>query len=69
VTPVRPKYRGLIGTASTVVSEEGVLALYNGMTAGLHRQIIFSGIRVSLYQPVRDSLCGPLKEGENPRLW
>ena len=31
------KYRGLIGTTRTVISEEGAGALWNGLTAGLHR--------------------------------
>ena len=58
-----PKYRGLIGTAKTVASEEGTLALWNGLTPGLQRQLIFSGLRLGLYTPVRDAICGPLDEG------
>lgn len=58
-----PKYVGLIGTTRTVVADEGVLALWKGLSAGLQRQIIFSGIRVGLYQPVRDYICGPLEPG------
>jgi len=30
-----PKYNGFLGTAKTIASEEGVNALYNGLTAGL----------------------------------
>ena len=48
--------------------EEGPLTLFNGLTAGLHRQILFSGIRVGLYIPVRDMVCGPIPEGQNPSL-
>jgi hypothetical protein len=31
------KYNGFLGTAKTIASEEGVLSLYNGLTAGLQR--------------------------------
>ena len=29
------KYNGFLGTAKTITAEEGMLALYNGLTAGL----------------------------------
>jgi len=57
------------GTFKSVIAEEGVGKLYSGIVAGIHRQILFSGIRVSLYQPVRDAICGPLEEGQNPALY
>ena len=31
----KPKYSGFLGTAKTIAAEEGVTALYNGLTAGL----------------------------------
>ena len=58
-----PKYRGMIGTFRTVLVEEGGHTFWRGIVAGLHRQIIFSGIRVGLYIPVRDAISGPLPEG------
>lgn len=64
-----PKYNGLIGGTRTIVAEEGARALFNGLTAGIHRQILFSGIRVSLYEPVKNIYAGPLKEGEKPLLY
>lgn len=64
-----PKYAGLIGTTRTVVAEEGGRALFQGLTAGLHRQLIFSGIRVGSYQTVKEAVCGPLEEGQNPALY
>eukprot|EP00356_Strombidium_inclinatum_P002753 CAMPEP_0170479160 /NCGR_PEP_ID=MMETSP0208-20121228/487_1 /TAXON_ID=197538 /ORGANISM="Strombidium inclinatum, Strain S3" /LENGTH=130 /DNA_ID=CAMNT_0010751509 /DNA_START=179 /DNA_END=568 /DNA_ORIENTATION=+ len=63
-----PKYAGLLGTAKTVIGEEGFRALYKGLTAGIHRQVIFSGIRVGLYTPVRDSIAGPLEPGQHASL-
>lgn len=68
-TPTGPKYRGIFGTTRTIVAEEGTRALFQGLTAGLHRQIIFTGIRVGSYEHVRDYICGELKPGENPALY
>jgi solute carrier family 25 uncoupling protein 8/9 len=63
-----PKYSGFVGTAKTITSEEGFTALYNGLTAGLQRQIVFAGLRIGLYVPVRTLIAGELKPGENPTL-
>ena len=63
-----PKYNGFLGTAQTVASEEGFFALYNGLTAGLQRQVVFAGLRIGLYVPVRTLIAGELKPGENPTL-
>ena len=63
-----PKYVGFLGTAKTVSKEEGFMALYNGLTAGLQRQIVFAGLRIGLYVPVRTLIAGELKPGENPTL-
>ena len=30
-----PKYRGLVGTGKTIVAEEGVAALWNGVIPGI----------------------------------
>jgi solute carrier family 25 (mitochondrial uncoupling protein), member 8/9 len=52
----------------TIAAEEGPLALWNGLTPGLQRQFIFAGLRIGLYVPVRDLICGPLQPGQNPTL-
>lgn len=54
---------------STIAREEGGLALYNGLSAGLQRQIVFAGLRIGLYLPVRNLIAGELKPGENPTLF
>lgn len=63
-----PKYSGFLGTAKTIAGEEGITALYNGLTAGLQRQVVFAGLRIGLYVPVRTLIAGELKPGENPTL-
>lgn len=46
------KYKGLLGTVATIAREEGLAALWKGITAGLHRQFIYGGLRIGLYEPV-----------------
>lgn len=57
------KYRGMIHTIITVAKEEGPKNLYRGLTAGVHRQICFCGIRIGLYDSVR-KLYGDTGEGK-----
>ena len=47
-----PKYRGLLGTAATIAKEEGAATLWKGISPGLHRQCIYGGLRIGLYEPV-----------------
>ena len=42
----------------TIYAEEGLPALWKGITAGIQRQVVFAGIRVGLYPTVRDTICG-----------
>lgn len=57
-----------MGTAKTVAAEEGALALFGGLSAGLQRQVVFAGLRIGMYVPIRDAITGPLPEGTNPTL-
>lgn len=47
-----PKYRGLLGTVATIGREEGLAALWKGIIPGLHRQCLYGGLRIGLYEPV-----------------
>jgi solute carrier family 25 uncoupling protein 8/9 len=53
VPGVAPKYSGLIGTVGTIAKEEGAAALWKGWQPGLHRQCLFGGLRIGLYDPVK----------------
>ena len=55
----KPKYSGMFGTIVTVAKEEGPAALWKGITPGIHRQILFGGLRIGLYEPVKNFYCGP----------
>ncbi len=48
-----PKYRGLLGTTATVAREEGAAALWKGLGPGLQRQVVYGGLRIGLYEPVK----------------
>ncbi|CAL9055130.1 mitochondrial uncoupling protein 2-like isoform X1 [Musa acuminata AAA Group] len=53
-----PKYRGMLGTIITIFREEGLTALWTGLVPGLHRQCLFGGLRIGLYEPVKAFLFG-----------
>ena len=58
----------MFGTMKVIAAEEGFTALWSGLSPGLQRQFINSGLRIGLYVPVRNVVCGNLKPGENPTL-
>ncbi|XP_069487296.1 mitochondrial brown fat uncoupling protein 1 [Ambystoma mexicanum] len=47
------RYKGVFGTISTIVRTEGPKSLYNGLVAGLQRQMSFASIRIGLYDTVK----------------
>mmetsp|Transcript_559 Transcript_559/g.2139 ORF Transcript_559/g.2139 Transcript_559/m.2139 type:complete len:313 (-) Transcript_559:86-1024(-) len=53
---VAPKYKGLVGTVGTIAKEEGAAALWKGWQPGLHRQCLFGGLRIGLYDPVKSQV-------------
>ena len=63
-----PRYKGLLGTMAKVTAEEGPFALFKGLVPGLQRQIVFNGLSIGLYVPIRDLITGPMAPGENPSL-
>ncbi|CAI8008665.1 Mitochondrial 2-oxoglutarate/malate carrier protein [Geodia barretti] len=51
---------------SRVIRSEGVLGLYNGLSAGLLRQATYSTTRLGIYQSLYDKFTGP--DGKPPNL-
>ncbi|KAG2457378.1 mitochondrial uncoupling protein 2 [Polypterus senegalus] len=47
------KYNGVFGTITTMVKTEGPRSLYNGLVAGLQRQMSFASVRIGLYDSVK----------------
>ncbi|XP_075215335.1 dicarboxylate carrier UCP2-like [Lycorma delicatula] len=48
-----PVYRGLFGTIRIIAANEGFRSLYNGLAAGLQRQLCFSSVRFGFYEPIK----------------
>ncbi|KAE8696535.1 Mitochondrial uncoupling protein 2 [Hibiscus syriacus] len=63
---VLPKYRGLLGTVGTVAKEEGLVALWKGVIPGLHRQCLYGGLRIGMYEPVKNFYVGKDHVGDVP---
>ncbi|KAM3932619.1 mitochondrial uncoupling protein 4 [Leptodactylus fuscus] len=61
-------YRGMVRTAVGIVQEEGVLKLWQGATPAVYRHIVYSGVRMVVYEQIRDS---PLGKGDSEAfpLW
>ncbi|KAL7983126.1 hypothetical protein Chor_010468 [Crotalus horridus] len=51
---VRLQYKGVFGTMATMVRNEGPKSLYNGLVAGLQRQMSFASVRIGLYDSPTD---------------
>jgi len=51
-----------------MVGEEGFRSLYSGLTPGLQRQFVNAGLRIGLYVPIRNLICGPMEPGQNPSI-
>mmetsp|Transcript_40306 Transcript_40306/g.29715 ORF Transcript_40306/g.29715 Transcript_40306/m.29715 type:complete len:148 (-) Transcript_40306:538-981(-) len=63
-----PKYRGFMGTMMTISKEEGVTSLWNGLSAGFQRQMVYAGLRIGLYVPIRNMIAGDLGPDGKPSL-
>lgn len=57
---------GMIRTAVGVVSQEGILSLWTGLSPALGRHLIYSGIRMGLYEKLRDDVLGRNPDGSFP---
>ncbi|XP_020599848.1 mitochondrial uncoupling protein 1-like isoform X2 [Phalaenopsis equestris] len=59
-----PQYRGMLGTVATIAREEGLAALWKGIIPGLHRQFLYGGLRIGLYEPVKSFYVGDYYVGD-----
>ena len=60
--------RGLVGTMAGIVREEGATQLYRGLAPACLRHCVYSGIRVSAYEALRDHVLQKDEHG-NFALW
>ncbi|KAK3267348.1 hypothetical protein CYMTET_24088 [Cymbomonas tetramitiformis] len=49
---------GISQTCYAVWQSGGIRAVYSGVNASIFRQFTYGGLRLSLYQPIRDALAG-----------
>ena len=49
-----PHNRGMFGMIVNIVQKEGPKSLYNGLCAGLQRQMCFASVRIGLYDSVKN---------------
>lgn len=66
-TQAEAQYRGIYGTITTIIREEGPRSVYNGLSAGLQRQMCFASVRLGLYDTVKE-LYRPLFDGSGRRV-
>jgi hypothetical protein len=48
------RYKGVLGTITTLAKTEGLPKLYSGLPAGIQRQISFASLRIGLYDSVQE---------------
>ncbi|KAL7248469.1 hypothetical protein ACSBR2_003239 [Camellia fascicularis] len=56
----------MLGTVATIAREEGLASLWKGIVPGLHRQCLFGGLRIGLYEPVKTLYVGDNFVGDVP---
>ncbi|KAL6071668.1 Mitochondrial uncoupling protein 4 [Balamuthia mandrillaris] len=63
-SPDQRKYRGMGHALLTIVREEGAASLWKGISPALFRQFLYSGFRMAIYEPIRDSVTVALRGGK-----
>ncbi|KAL5222565.1 hypothetical protein ABZP36_027278 [Zizania latifolia] len=54
---------GMLATIMSIARDEGVAALWNGIVPGIHRQCVYGGLRIGLYEPVKTLFAGDIAAG------
>ncbi|XP_060586089.1 mitochondrial uncoupling protein 4-like [Ruditapes philippinarum] len=67
-TTVSHSKRGMFKIMQGIVTEEGLLKLWQGISPALYRQIIYSGFRMVIYEGLRDHVFQKNDDGSFP-LW
>ncbi|XP_021720759.1 mitochondrial uncoupling protein 2-like isoform X1 [Chenopodium quinoa] len=65
---VSARYKGMLGTIATIAGEEGLPALWKGIVPGLHRQCLYGGLRIGLYEPFKMFIIGSYLFGDFPLI-
>jgi hypothetical protein len=51
------KYATVTSTILSIKEEQGLPRLWKGLPPAIMRQFVFSGLKLALYEPIRNSLC------------
>lgn len=51
------KYATVFTTLRTIKEEQGLPRLWKGVDAAIMRQFVFAGLKLALYEPIRNKLC------------
>ena len=51
------KYATITSTIKTIMSEQGTPRLWKGTLPACMRQCVFAGLKLALYEPLRNKLC------------
>eukprot|EP00854_Cymbomonas_tetramitiformis_P025807 gene25807-31576_t len=46
--------QNLGSVAATIVNEDGLTSLWNGVSAGCQRQLVYGGVRLGIYAPIKE---------------
>jgi len=60
------QYRGTVRTALGILREEGISGIYAGLPPALLRHVVYSGIRIGLYEQIKDIVKG---DSDHFSLW
>lgn len=62
VTAASAQPSGLVGTATSIVRNEGILGLWKGVTPSVARGLTYGGLRLGLYSPIKAAFSS--KDGQ-----
>lgn len=60
--------RGMVRTAVYIVREEGLIKLWQGLPPAVYRHLIYTGVRMGVYEQLRDNILGRNPDGSFP-VW
>ena len=61
------KYRGMTNCIRTIIKEEGVKAVYQGLSSALLRQAVYGTIKFGLYYSAKEALSPSSSSSSKPK--
>lgn len=58
--------RGMMKTGIGIFQEEGFFRLWQGMSPAIYRHVVYSGVRMTFYEFIRDDVLGKNDDGTIP---